>query len=259
MKRREFVKSSVIGAPVVASGLTFPGLSDQPGEKEVIELREYEIVFGGNRGNLDSYLKEALIPALNKYGVRHVGVFSEYGDFEPVKIYLLIPYTSAKDYFEIPNLIRKDENYLKASSDYHKLPPEQKVFDRYHADLMVAFDGMPKLVAGSAPAGLYELRTYEGYSEDAVQRKVRMFNEVELDIFKKVGLKPVFFGEVVAGKDLPFLTYMVAFADMEERDEIWGIFGADPDWLKVRSDPQFANTVSKIIKKFLLPLPYSQV
>ena len=259
MKRREFIKSSVIGAPVVASGLTLPGFSNQSAEKEIIELREYVLVSSGMQTNLDSYLNEALIPAFNKYGIRHIGAFSEYGNFEPVKIYLLIPYPSVNAYFEIPNLIRKDENYLKASSDYHNLPPDQKVYDRYNADLLVAFDGMPKLVAGSGPAGLYELRTYEGYSEDAVQRKVRMFNVVELDIFKKVGLNPIFIGEVVAGKNLPFLTYMVSFADMEERDRIWGVFRADSDWNRVRLDPQYANTVSRTIKKFLLPLPYTQI
>jgi hypothetical protein len=86
-----------------------------------------------------------------------------------------------------------------------------------------------------------------------------MFNQVELEIFRNNELNPVFFGEVIAGPDLPYLTYMVAFKDMEERNKKWEKFGADPDWNRVKVLPEYANTVSKIIKKFLEPLPYSQV
>jgi hypothetical protein len=46
---------------------------------------------------------------------------------------------------------------------------------------------------------------------------------------------------------------------MEERDANWKAFSADPDWQKVSKETQYANTVSKIHKTFLEPLPYSQV
>ena len=75
MKRRTFVKSSLLGTSVAASGFTFPVLSSQAGEKEVIELREYKLVGKSTLQHLDKYLKEALIPPLNKYGVSKVGAF----------------------------------------------------------------------------------------------------------------------------------------------------------------------------------------
>ena len=86
-----------------------------------------------------------------------------------------------------------------------------------------------------------------------------MFNEVEMDIFKKTNLNMVFFGEEIAGKDLPCLTYMLAFRDMEERDINWKGFSSDPDWKRVRSLQEYADTVSSITQIFLKPLPYSQL
>jgi len=259
MKRRKFVQSSLIGTSAIASGLSFTAVGNQADGKEIIELREYELSFGGNQANLHTYLKEALIPALNKYGVQHVGTFSELGNFEPTKIYVLISYPGIEDYFKIPSQILKDTDYQSASRNYHNLPPDNKVFSRFTTRLMIAFDGLPKLNANYKGSAIYELRTYEGYSEDAVRRKISMFNEVELDIFRNNDINPVFFGEVIAGPDLPNLTYMVAFKDMTERNQKWEKFGADPDWNRIKVLPEYANTVSKIIKKFLEPLPYSQV
>jgi hypothetical protein len=259
MKRRKFVQSSLIGTSAIASGFIYPGASEQAGDKEIIELREYELAFGGGQANLNTYLKDALIPALNKYGVKCVGAFSELGNFEPTKIYLLIPFPGITEYLKIPVEVAGDSDYIAASLDYHNLAPDNKVYNRFTTHLMVAFDGLPALNAGYRGSGLYELRTYEGYSEDAVKRKILMFNKVELDIFRNNELNSVFFGEVIAGPDIPCLTYIVAFKDMAERNEKWGRFGADPDWNRVRVLPEYANTVSKIIKKFLEPLPYSQV
>lgn len=259
MKRRKFVKSSIIGTSVIASGLTLPGAESQVNSKEIFELKEYELAFGGNQSILHNWLKEALIPALNKYGVSHVGVFSELGKFEPTKIYVLIPYPGIGEYFKLPSLIVEDADYLAASRNYNSLLPDNKIFSRFNTRLMVAFDGLPTLNYSLTGSGLYELRTYEGYNEDAVRRKILMFNQTELEIFRKNELDPVFFGEVIAGPDLPCLTYMVAFKDMADRNKKWESFGADPDWNRVKVLPEYANTVSKIIKKFLEPLPYSQV
>jgi hypothetical protein len=86
-----------------------------------------------------------------------------------------------------------------------------------------------------------------------------MFNEEEFDIFNRTKLNPVFFGEVISGRNLPNLTYMITFKDMEERDNNWKAFSADPTWQKVSKDPQYANSVSKIIRTFLEPMTCSQI
>ena len=57
-----------------------------------------------------------------------------------------------------------------------------------------------------------------------------MYNDGEYPIFKRAGLNPVFFGEVIAGDKLPRLTYLLTCGSMEARTKGWGAFVADPEW-----------------------------
>jgi hypothetical protein len=242
----------------MTDGLSFAqGASLQQG-KELYEWRTYETGRAG-QGGLDNYFSKALIPALNKLGIKKVGAFSEVGKPEPSKLHLLIPYTSFDEYMKVFATLKGDKDFDQASADYNKIPVEQAAYTRYDASLMIAFNGLPKMIVPENGPRIFELRTYEGYSEDAVRRKIKMFNDEEFTIFNRVKLNPVFFGEVIAGKNLPCLTYMITFKNMEERDKNWKAFGADPDWQKVSKAPEYANTVSKIYKTFLEPLSYSQI
>jgi len=224
--------------------------------KQIFELRVYE---SRSAQNLENYLSKALIPALNRLGIQKVGAFSELTKSEPAKTYLLVPYASMPEYTNVILQLKKDKDYAQASQDFNQLGVDQAPFFRYDTSLMIAFDGLPKLVAPELKPRIFELRTYEGYSDDAVRRKIKMFNESEFPIFYRTKLTPVFFGEVIAGKNLPHLTYMITFKDMAERDANWRAFGADPDWQRIVKAPEYANTVSKIYKTFLEPLPFSQI
>ena len=87
-----------------------------------------------------------------------------------------------------------------------------------------------------------------------------MFNEGgEIDIFRKTGLRPVFFGETLIGQRLPNLTYMLAFENLAARDKHWEIFQNDPEWKELRADKQYADTVSNITDIILQPVSYSQI
>jgi hypothetical protein len=257
MERRDFIKKSALATGSAAAALTPAFARPQPRSKQLYELRVYTLRW--SQAPLDDYFSKALIPTLNRLGVKTVGAFSEMGKSEPAKIYLLIPYASFEDFGKVTISLRNDKEFLQASLAYNQIPQEQSVYDRFESSLLLAFDGLPQLAVPPSGPRMFELRTYEGYSEDAVTRKVKMFNEGELDIFKKTKLNSVFFGEMLAGKNLPCLTYMVAFKNMEERDKNWKTFIEDPDWAKISKDPAYANTVSKIHKTFLEPLPYSQV
>ena len=49
----------------------------------------------------------------------------------------------------------------------------------------------------------------------------------EIAIFRKVGMTPVFFGQTVAGRNLPNLTYMIGYDDLAARERAWKAFGGD--------------------------------
>jgi hypothetical protein len=106
---------------------------------------------------------------------------------------------------------------------------------------------------------LFELRVYESATEERGIKKVAMFNNGEVPIFLDCQISPVFFGQAIIGDKTPNLTYMTVYDDAASRDAAWKRFIAHPDWKKLSSDPQYANTVSKIHKLDLLPRPYSQL
>ncbi len=258
MERRHFIQKSILTTAAVAgAGLGAAGAKNAARDNEIYELRVYHM--RRNMAPLDNYLSKALIPALNKAGVKNVGVFSELSKSEPAQIYMLIPYRSFEDYGKITVDLRRDREFIDTSSEYTKIPQDQAVFERYDSSLLLAFDGHPKLNVPNKSRKLFELRTYEGYSEDAVARKVKMFNSGEIDIFKDVKLNAVFYSENISGKDLPCLTYMAAYDSMEERETVWKAFSAHPEWQKMSKMPEYANTVNKIHKTFLEPISYSQI
>jgi hypothetical protein len=257
MRRRNFIRKTALAttALTTASATAF---ADEPAkQKNVFELRVYELRW--SQASLENYFTKALIPFLNANGIKKVGVFTEIGKSEPAKLYLLIAYPSFEDYVKINQLLKTDTTFQQASDEYNKIQEDQRAYARYESSLMIAFDGLRALVSPELKSRIFELRTYEAYSEDAVRRKIKMFNEEEFDIFYRTKLNPVFFGEVIAGGSQPCLTYMITFKNMEERDNNWKAFTADPVWQKISKAPEYANTVSRIHKVFLEPLACSQI
>ncbi|MBZ4187447.1 NIPSNAP family protein [Niabella beijingensis] len=260
MKRRKFLHASLAATAGMAAMGTPAAAGERPAaQKEVYEWRVYEMRFGVDKGQLEQYFKTALIPALNKYGVKTVGVFKDWKETEPAKFYVLIPYASMDSYVAVNTKVKADADYIKNSAAYNSIPADKPVYSRFTASLMTAFDGWPVIAVPPGAPRIFELRTYEGYSEDAVRRKVEMFHDGEFDIFKRAKLNPVFFGEVIAGDKLPRITYLLTCNNMEERDKGWGAFVADPEWKRLIGDTRYANTISKIINTFLVPATYSQV
>jgi hypothetical protein len=228
-------------------------------QNEFYELRVYSMKRGGPASGLHNYLEKALMPALNREGVKNIGVFEEYGMSQPAKFYLLIPYKSMSSYETIHANLKTDKTFLNASKEYNELSQEVFPYERVEVSHFRAFDGIPQLIKPTGGSMLFELRTYESYSEDAARRKRKMFNEGEIEIFAKTGLHSVFYGEKLAGPQMPALTYMLAFKDMEERDANWAKFVSHPDWKILSGLDEYANSVSDIKRTFLKPLGYSQL
>ena len=262
MKRRKFIKTTAAATALTATTISTAsaGVNETPvAEQQIYEFRVYHLIWNRGTGALSKYLKEALIPALNRYGCSNVGVFTEMGLSTPPKLYLLIPYKSMDHYAGVSEFLSSDETYRTAQMDYDKIPVDGKIYDRYDTWTMRAFKGIPEMRIPEQKERIFELRTYEGYSEDAVRRKVKMFNNGELPIFDKTGLHSVFFGHLLSGPAMPALTYMLTFKDMEERDANWKKFIDHPEWKAMSGMKEYANTVSNIIRVFLVPMDISQV
>lgn len=257
MKRRNFLKSTATIAAVTAAGGAMATGTPAAQINEFYEFRIYQLTTGGKNA-LKSYLTEALLPLFAKYEVK-LGAFEEYDNEDPPKIYTIFVYPSADVYFKLQKELVTNKEYMLAAKSYFEVPILKPVFERYETFLMEAFDGIPKLKFPDKSRGLLELRTYESHNEDAARRKVAMFNDEELPLFEKVGLHPVFFGKILAGKCMPALMYMLWFTDKNEREANWKKFIESPEWKTMSGKPIYADTVSKVRKKFLIPTDYSQI
>jgi hypothetical protein len=86
-----------------------------------------------------------------------------------------------------------------------------------------------------------------------------MFDQGEIAVMKDVGMAPVFFGQALAGKDLPHLTYITSAPDLATHLANWKKFPTHPGWAKIKDLPEYKDTVSKNFPLFLVPTPYSQI
>ena len=242
------------------------------GSREYYELRVYHLKSGAGHALLDGFLEKAAIPAWNRVGAKNVGVFiqkertgpaTDTEVRDPDAVWVLVPYPSLSAFAEATNQLAGDSELQKAGAEYLQTPKNQPGFERIDSWLMLAFAGMPRLELAAysreKKTRMFELRTYESHSEVKALKKVEMFNSGEIETMRQVGLSPVFYGQALIGKNLPHLTYMVSAENEDEHKKHWGDFGKHPVWNKLKNDPQYADTVSKISNWFLVPTAYSQI
>ncbi|MGC8829855.1 MAG: NIPSNAP family protein [Verrucomicrobiia bacterium] len=268
MKRREFLKTTtLVAASAGAMSMLNESVANaqQETNREFYELRRYQLRRGPMQKLFDDYLRDAAIPAMNRAGVKPIGVFNVMLGPDSPCIYALIPYKNVNEFVNIHLHLYEDKEYQKAGADFINAPPTSPAYIRFESSFMIAFEGMPKLEVPAAVAEkksrIYELRIYESHSMKAHLKKVEMFNTGEISLFRRTGLQPVFFGQTLIGNKMPNLTYMLVFENMQARDKNWGVFASDPEWKKMSSTPGYTDPeiVTNITNIFLRPAPYSQI
>ncbi len=232
-------------------------------KNQYYELRIYKIYDYEKQQIMENYLEQALVPALERQGIKDIGVFRRADDENDHSAYVLIPYDSMQTFVNLNASLAKDEKYQKAAAQYFDRPLKDPVFNRIESRLMKAFDGMKKLVAPKQTAEkkerIFELRLYQSHTEKHAAKKVEMFNKGEIDLMKEVGLGPVFFGETLIANDVPNLIYMLSASNMDEHKKHWQAFVKHPKWAKMSKLPEYKDTVSKIQKWFLKPTKFSKL
>jgi hypothetical protein len=266
MKRRNFLLS--LGAagtiPVASIAGKFQGGRSTGKDGEYFELIKFHLHVGKKKNMVSDFYRDAAIPALNRLGINPVGVFNvQYGPNDP-SLYVLIPHKSLQSMMTVSERLLKDKQHLAAGERFLKAPLSDSAYVRMEKTLLKAFKNMPTVEIPTSllhkKSRIYELRIYESHSQVAGKKKIQMFNEGgEIAIFRKTGLNPVFFAETIIGKQMPNLSYMLVFENMDSRYKHWEIFRKDPAWLKLRVDAQYKDTVSNVTDIILKPAAFSQI
>jgi hypothetical protein len=232
----------------------------------LFELRKVRLRSGLMEARYGDYVRDALLPALNRAGVTPVGAFTVLVGSEGPALYLLLAHASAESIVAAGTRLADDAEYRRAGAVLRALPASDPPYVRRESSLMQAFASLPAVETPAGPLAaasrVFELRTYESHSEGATAKKIGMFEGGgEIAIFRRVGITPVFFARDLVGPTVPSLTYMVVFPDLAARERAWAAFGADPEWVKLRATPGLTNAdiVSNIHSTLLRPAPYSQI
>ena len=280
LPRREFLKKSATLTAAVAAAPAFSATAaGAASSREYYELRCYRLKAdkrlkaSAQQAPLDAYLEKAVLPALAKRGVKNVGVFTELevdkkaGTSKPVAespVWVLIPHANLDSFVTVSAELNADEAVQKAGASYLQAERAAPAFERVDSWLLLAFKGMPRMEIpafskNKTPNRVFEMRDYESHSELKALIKMAMFDEGEIELMRDLGMAPVFFGQALAGPNLPHLRYITSGPDLASHLAAWSKFGSDPRWVKMRSDPKWAGTVSLNTAKFLVPTPYSEI
>jgi hypothetical protein len=260
MKRRDFLTlSGAAGLAAVTSKTQAAGMGG--GGRDYYELLRYTVETEAQKRGLDDFLKNAAIPALNRMGVKPVGVFYPAEGLSPT--YVLLRHRSVESFATWMERIGTDSEFMSRGEAFINAPASAPAYQRMESSFMVAFAGMPQMeVPVNNPDRVFQLRIYESPSVKTGFKKIEMFNEAgEIKIFREVGLNPVFFGRTLTGAKMPNLTYMLAFESMEAQKAAWKKFGGHPLWQQLRKMPEYADKaiLSGITNLPLVAADYSQV
>jgi hypothetical protein len=210
-------------------------------ERAFLELRYFRMRSGPQVDRTTAYLRDVWLPEMQKAGAGPVGIFSS----------LIGPQSPT-----ILTVVGREPLAVISDTDF------DADYIRMESSILKSFRTVPQIEAPTASEHrVFELRTYESANDRTLSRKIQMFDDGEISIFRRCGIIPVFFGRTIIGRDQPNLTYMVTFDDLAARERAWRTFAADPEWQKLRATPGLtdAEIVSNVTSSVYRPLPFSPI
>ncbi len=229
--------------------------------RELIELKMYKCSSVAKRDALMELFDTAMIPALRRQGISKTGVFwtdasvnNGNSDYDTT-VFLLVPHADADSWLACESRLLHDKLYMQAAKTLFEAPMGDPLYDSCTASVLRGFATCPQVErVSNAATRLLQLRIYNSYTTERNASKIAMFEQGgELAIFRECNMLPVFFGEGVAGGQLPNLTYMLGFADKAAKEAAWKKFISHPAWLKLKVDPLYKDTANKILNIDLRP------
>ena len=203
------------------------------------ELRVYASA-DGKMDALNARVRDHEIPLFKKHGMTPIGFFTPVvlpGQPVDNRLFYIMGYRdkAARDAAWVD--FAKDPEW---SAAYKAANASGALTTSIAATLYTPTDYSPKLNTSPAKSPrLFELRTYHATPGKLESVHTRFRNHA-LDIFAKHGMTSMLYWRPVAGQAgmTDKLTYLLAFPNVEARNQDWTDFSADPEWKKVSADSQ---------------------
>lgn len=240
MNRRTFVAAGV--------GAGLAGSVAAEAKTEMNPVIEITYIFTRNNQlappqQMRDFLAGQTKPALKKAGSGPVGILSTVFGPDNPRTVLITSYKNMAALESAEAAMAADKEYRQAREEFFGRKGAQ--YQRMERQLLRGFEGMPDIVPPPAKDGggshIFEMRRYESDNSLTLERKVGMFNGGEIDIFRKSGMIPVFFGHMLFGTKMPNLVYMLAYDDLEARGKCWSTFVRSPEWTELKNKPGLSD------------------
>ncbi len=106
---------------------------------------------------------------------------------------------------------------------------------------------------------IHELRIYHCIS-GRLPNLLRLFDTITLGLWKKHGIRQAGFWTVAIGDSNQDLYYLLEWESLAEREQKWGAFQADPEWIAKRAETEKDGPIVATLSNLILqPTSFSSV
>lgn len=233
-------------------------------EQEYYEYRIYKIDSSDNQHQVLKYLRMAYVPAMHRMGLTRIGVFVNAKKLDDYDIHMILPFNGMGQYLGRSEYLESDVSFQEDAAVFFGSAKNNPPYTRIESSFFKAFSSIPFIEMPEESLKdkkrIFELRVYESHNDKMAALKRDMFNiDGETQLMRDLGMGPVFFGECLSGKNYPNLTYMLSASSLEDNKAYWQKFLQSPRWAEMKKIEKYKGTVSKIEKKFLKPVDFSDL
>ena len=146
MKRRDFL---TVGGVALAALATAPAATSQGlrAARQFIELRKYTVKDADKQAKLVKILDDALIPALNRQGLKPVGVLVPKAEGNDEKfansVFVVIPHKTTDTFVNVNAKLVADPVYRKDAAPIFETTSKDPVYTDCETCLLQGFPTMP--------------------------------------------------------------------------------------------------------------------
>lgn len=260
MERRDFIATGISFAAL--GGLTGQGAVQSKETRPYYEMMIFDSQIGEPFSRLQNWAETALVPSLTKVGVKGLGCFTlELGVGTP-QLLVIMEHPSVEALQATWGKVRELPGWRDALRKVEE--GSQPPFEQMEKRLLQATEYAPPLseaVGKAKKPRFFEFRIYHSPTFRQLAALHERFSGPEIQIFHRVGIHPILYGDTIFGPKAPCLTYMMPFESLEARESAWNKFRADPEWIKVRADSvaRAGEIVTETDRLLYMATPYSPI
>ena len=232
MERRSFVEAAAL-LPFGAAAQT----GSTARSRRVFVLEQYHLKNGTQPARIHEYLEKALLPAMKRAEARPAIFLEALITPHMPQVASVSVYDSIEHMYSTRMKLASDSELLKAMQSWESAA--EQPYEHLSSTLLQATPYCPELMPDREPRKtqrVFELRVYHSPTWRQLAALHERFAGPEIKIFARSGIHPVLYSSGVFGQNLPNLTYLIPFDNLDAREKGWAAFGADPEWIKVRKE-----------------------